>query len=87
MDTQKNYKFDFNFKNFYQSIDGASAGLQLYLAQKLLENTSDQMTRSQRKYRSKTESLANAIEELRDERNQDYFEKRYGSNETNLRSI
>ena len=87
MDTQKNYKFDFNFKNFYQSIDGASAGLQLYLAQKLLENTSDQMTRSQRKYRSKAESLANAIEELRDERNQDYFEKRYGSSEINVRSI
>jgi len=78
MDIQKNYKFDFDFKNFYQSINGGSAGLQLFLAQKLLESSSDKMTRAQRKFRSKTESLANAVGDLRDEINQDYLEKRFG---------
>lgn len=86
MDIQKNYKFDFDFKKFYQSIDGASAGLQLFLAQKLLENSSDKMTRSQRKFRAKTESLANAVVELRDERNRDYIVKKFGPYPTDERN-
>lgn len=72
------YKFNFDFKTFYQSVYNAPAGLQLHLAKKLLENTSDKLVRNQRVYRHKVESLANAIDEIIAERKDNYLRSRYG---------